>query len=268
MIHYTDYGYRINQLTQGATYNWLFLPAGPGLGSDYLIEFCKKLNLPGSISVVDFPKDGTNTQGELSIQHWRLGLIDLLQSVQNPILVAHSFSGMFVMCFPEIEQYLTGLVLMNTTTRNSFFEQVSAMKEKHNLPDLVPAASQYHLQPNHDTYKEFWQTYKYYCFTAEEKAEGEKMISLLAFNNEAYHYMIEHFYEHYMCRWAPETIPTLTISSENDFICPPQIFLQDARFQRNNILNKLISKAGHCPWLLYLAEVQRCFDELANNFLH
>lgn len=261
-MNYTDYGYRINQITAGSGPNWLFLPGGPGLGSEYLTEFCNKLQLPGAIFVLDFPQDGTNTaHGELDLECWKEGLMDLLQSFSNPILVTHSFSGMLALMMPELEQQLSGLVLMNTTTQNTFFPHINAMQEKYDLPDLVPAAGQYHLDPSNETYKAFWHTYKHYCFTAEELSEGEKMLPLFAFNNTAYYYAVEHFYIDYACKWSPKTIPAMTIASEQDFICPPQIFLDDERFQSPNMMNKLISNAGHCPWVICFEQVQQCFDD-------
>ncbi len=257
----SDYGYRINQLKEGTEYNWLFLPGGPGLGSEYLIPFCNQMNLPGSIRLLDFPKDSTNTAGILDFNYWKAGLIDLLSTTPNPIVVTHSFSGMFVLNSPEFEQYISGLVLMNTTTKNSFFQHVSAMQQKHNLPDLVPAASQYHLNPSDLTYKTFWETYKYYCFTAQELNKGEQMIPLFAFNNESYYYTIQNFYADYQCKWSPSQIPAMTISSEQDYICPPEIFIGDKRFQSNNIINKMITEAGHCPWLKHMNQIQDCFNE-------
>lgn len=260
-MKYTKYGYRINQLTESHGFSWLFLPGGPGLGSEYLADLCHKLYLPGSIFLLDFPQDGTNTQGELSIKYWREGLIDLLKSFHQPVLVTHSFAGMFALNLPELKNYLTGLVLMNTTTKNSFFEHVSAMQQQHHLPDLLPAATQYHLTPSDETYKEFWNTYKYYCFTADELTEGEKILPLFAFNNTAYYHAIEHFYPDYSCKWFPESIPTMTIASENDFICPPKIFLENKGFQGKNTINKIIAQAGHVPWLMAFNQVQQCFND-------
>lgn len=260
-MNYSDHGYRINQITTDSGYNWLFLPGGPGLGSEYLIDFCKKLKLPGSITLLDFPKDGTNTQGMLDFKYWQDGIIEVLKSHANPILVTHSFSGMFALNMPELEDLLTGIVLMNTTTTNSFFEHVNAMYQKHHLPDLVPAASEYHLSPSDKAYRTFWDTYKYYCFTQEELGIGEKMMELFAYNNKSYYYAIEHFYPDFNCKWSPETIPVMTIASELDFICPPEIFIRDKKFQKQNIANKLIFKAGHCPWIIHNDQIQICFDE-------
>lgn len=264
-MNYSTYNYKIKYIARGYDTTWLFLPGGPGLGSEYLENFCAKLTLPGNVLLLDFPKDGANTQGLLDFNYWQDGLIDLLQSYPNPILVTHSFSGMFVLNTPEIEPYLAGLVLMNTTTANSFFTHVSKMQQKHNLPDLVPTAAAYHLTPSNETYRKFWDTYKHYCFTPKELNLGEQMIPLFAFNSESYHYAIENFYADYQCQWHPK-IPTMTIASEEDFICPPQIFIQDKQFQAKNIMNKLINKAGHCPWILNFEDLQRSFDEYVQRF--
>ncbi|KTC91109.1 alpha/beta fold hydrolase [Fluoribacter dumoffii] len=260
-MNYSKYGYKIRPIKEGCGYTWLFLPGGPGLGSEYLADLCNKLQVPGSVLLLDFPQDGINTQGKLDMKCWQVGLIDLLQSIPHPVLVTHSFSGMFALNLPELNEYLAGLVLMNTTTENSFFPHVSAMQERHHLPDLIPPASQYHLAPSNETYKEFWNTYKHYCFTAEELNEGEKIIPLFAFNNAAYHYAIEHFYPDYSCKWFPQAIPVMTIASENDFICPPRIFVENNKFQGKNSIHQIIENAGHCPWLIYFNDVQCCFND-------
>lgn len=265
--YYSNYHYRIKPIfTSACGYTWIFLPGGPGLGSAYLEPFCAALKLPGSKLLADFPKDGTNSEGLLNLAYWKKGLIDVLEKNEKPILVTHSFSGMFALDTPELESCLTGLVLMNTTSKNSFFEQISTMQQLHHLPDLTFAAAKYHLHPSSESYKAFWDTYKHYCFTAEELPWGETMIPLLAFNHKSYHYAIEHFYSDYQCRWYPK-VPTLTISSEHDFICPTNIFRADSCFQQEHILNKTIPKAGHWPWLLYSNEIQQCFNEFINTRL-
>ena len=214
--------------------------------------------------LVDFPKDGNNKEGVLHFNYWKKGLIDLISHYNAPILVTHNFSAMFALDTPEIEPFLKGLVLMNTTTKNSFFEHISTMQKQHNLPDLIPTAAEYHLTPSKDTYKKFWDAYKYYCFTKEELSLGEELMNLFAFNNESYHYAIEHFYPNYRCTWRPE-IPSLTIASENDFICSPTVFTEDSSFQKTNIINKIIKNAGHYPWLLHIKDVRSCFKEFINN---
>lgn len=264
IMNYTDEGYRITPIKEGSSYQWLFFPDGPGLGTEYLIPLCQQLNLPGSIDLIDFPKDGSNPRGTLDMNQWRKGLHSLMQGYSRPIAVTHGFSGMFFLNNLQISTHLAALILMNTTTANSFFHHINTMRERYQLPDLAQEACEYHLNPSDETYKQFWEGYKYYYFTAEEQALGEQMRSSFAFNHQAYQHAIEHFYPHYQAHW-PSTLPVMTISSEYDLICPPGVFIENQRLQTPNARHHLIQKAGHCPWLLHLNELQQCLDEFIKH---
>lgn len=41
--------------------NWLFLPGGPGIGSESLHQIVDAVALPGTTWLVDLPSDGSNT---------------------------------------------------------------------------------------------------------------------------------------------------------------------------------------------------------------
>ncbi|MCC2646796.1 MAG: uncharacterized protein K0R02_861 [Rickettsiaceae bacterium] len=266
-MKHTKYGYRIKTIHEESTnnLNWLFFPGGPGLGAKYLEDVVGSLKLPGSKHIVDFPMDGANMHGKLDLKHWRDGLVDLLQNTENPIMVTHSFSGMFALTTPEIEKHLKGLVITNTTINLSFFDHVKHCAEKYNLPDLTPELDKYHADKSKEAYKEFWKTYIHYCFTAEEIEKAKPMLETFDYNNDSYNYIIENFYGDFAIKWVP-TIPTLTIASEKDFVCPPHAFTGDTRFNKSNIINKVIPDAGHCPWVNHMNEVQMCFDEYLSKF--
>lgn len=263
---FTTYGYKINLIDSGDGFNWLFLPGGPGLGSEYLEDFCAKLDLPGSKYLVDFPMDGSNTEGKLDILHWKNGLIDLCKKFGNVILVTHSFSGMFVLSIPEIEKFVKGVVFMNTTIADTFFTHIENSKKRFNLPDLTDSLTKYHNNPTHEELKSYWEVYKYYCHTKQELTEGEKLGKKYIMNNVSYNFGIANFYPNYKAQWAPSTIPALTITSEQDYICPPDIFTMDERFTKENIMNVVITNAGHVPWLLHFDKIQSAFDKYCDKF--
>ncbi len=142
-MRYTHSNYRIENLSDNQGYDWLFLPGGPGLGSAYLKTLIPSLELKGSCYLIDFPQDGDNKKGTLNLESWRSGLIELLQLFENPLLVTHSFSGMFALTIPELEDHLTGLVLLNTTPIDSFFSWVSTTEIKYKLPSIMSAINNY-----------------------------------------------------------------------------------------------------------------------------
>ena len=59
---WTPSGVRLRRRTQRpGPLNWLFLPGGPGIGSESLHELVDSAELPGTTWLVDLPGDGSNT---------------------------------------------------------------------------------------------------------------------------------------------------------------------------------------------------------------
>lgn len=111
--------------TAGANLNWLFLPGGPGLGSESLAGLTQIVKLPGSIWHLDLPGDGSNTTSNdwESFSHWSKALLEAATALSNVILVAHSTGGMYALATPELSKVLRGLVLMDSAPDASWQEQ-------------------------------------------------------------------------------------------------------------------------------------------------
>ncbi len=250
-MYYSTYHYKITAINTNNKKNrtWIFLADGPGLGCDYLKSFAHYLDLPGNTLLADFPQDGTNNEGLLSISYWKKGLLDLIQTQHNPIIIAHGFSGMLVLDTPELESLLKGLVLLNVPLTNDFSPLIAQMQHQYQLPDLVPAAAHYHLHPSNKTYQAFWQAYKYYCFTPEELKKANALLATFSFNSKTYLYALRHFYGDYQCRWYPK-LPTLTISTERNALTCANVYQKNSYYQNAFITNKSIANAGHFPWLV------------------
>ena len=79
--------------------NWLFLPGGPGLGSETLLPLIHLLNLPGTSWCLDLPGDGSNATPDDSLYfaQWSEALVEAVGTLDNVILVAHSTGGMYAL---------------------------------------------------------------------------------------------------------------------------------------------------------------------------
>ena len=110
---WTKLGARLQLISssEGKNLNWIFLPGGPGLGSEVLTPLTSLLKLPGTVWHLDLPGDGSNLQG--SIKNWKQALLEAVQSLENVILVGHSRGGMFALATPELQHLLKGLVLLD-----------------------------------------------------------------------------------------------------------------------------------------------------------
>ena len=108
--------------------NWLFMPGGPGLGSEALTGLTEivKDKIPGVIWHFDLPNDGSNNLKDQPISDWRASLIQAITAFERVILVAHSSLGMYVQTMPELEAMLHGLVLIGSAPdaswQNTFAE--------------------------------------------------------------------------------------------------------------------------------------------------
>ncbi len=119
-----------------------------------------------------------------------------------------------------------------------------------------------------DGYKEFWKTYLYYCFTSEEIVQAEKMIlPYLVYNHRSYSYICKNFYPTYTSNWVPQKLPTMTISSEFDYITPPDLFMSDPRYQRDTIYNIILKDVGHFPWLKGKTPLNHAFKTFQEEYL-
>ncbi len=249
---YSNVGYRAKLVaTQpGMPLHWLFLPGGPGLGSESFGDLCQSLRLAGNTWCIDYPNDGSNQDKHYQeFNRWKDGLVDLLKSFNNIILVAHSFSGMFVLSDPRIEKYIKGLVLLNTSPNANWMQEIPRQAEKYHLPNVSSLQEQYQKDPSDALFKKLTLACAPYFFSESTVELGKALLQKLPYSHTSYDWAGTHFHPHYEAQWIPEEIPALIMGSEYDHITPLSLFQDDERWQRNNIQMECLSDVGHFPWV-------------------
>ena len=70
--------------------NWIFLPGGPGLGSESLkdlihVLYLENYQISGNVWLLDLPGDGSNTTSDnaKSFQYWQPALIEAIETVKE-----------------------------------------------------------------------------------------------------------------------------------------------------------------------------------------
>ena len=105
---WTKLGARLTWINSrpGGIYHWIFLPGGPGLGSESLIDLTQCLKLPGTVWHLDLPGDGSNItrNNQLSFSKWSEALIEAVSLFDNVILAAHSTGGMYALATSLLEK--------------------------------------------------------------------------------------------------------------------------------------------------------------------
>lgn len=244
----------------------IFLPGGPGLGSEYWQDFIENAASLENRIILDYPGDGSNTQpaNQITINNWQTGLLDLVQQYSNPILVAHSFGGMLALSIPELENYLHGIVLLNTAPCNDQGKHLIHSRHNYGLPDFEEEYNDFLSCPCAEHWQYFIESYVPYFFTKDELIQGTVIVEQLSLSWYSYS-ISERFYESYKAQWTPQHIPCLIIDSSLDYICNPTAFIKKQEFNRPNIQHSTILNAGHFPWLLYGETVLQMLLDFSNK---
>jgi pimeloyl-ACP methyl ester carboxylesterase len=244
-------------------YNWLFLPGGPGLGSESLQPLINILNLPGKMWLLDLPEDGSNIFGNdrITFANWPNALIEAASAMKNVILVAHSTGGMFALATPELEQILIGLVLMDSAPDAGWQSYFAEYIAQHPLSEIDVLHKQYEAHPSNDLLKQLTIASVPYFSTNKSVHGLIQLMASLPFNCESHLWADKHFDRTYRVKWVPLTLPTLIFAGEEDHITPLKLFASTESFQKPNILIRSIQHAAHFPWMDNPQQVIQVFAE-------
>ncbi len=247
--------------------NWLFLPGGPGLGSESLLPLVKALRLPGSIWLLDLPGDGSNVVPGCpdAISRWPQALLEAARLFERPLLAAHSTGGMFALSLPELEPLLRGLILLDSAPDAGWQKHFAAEIKRRPVPGLKALKDEYDRNPSNRTLQALTAASAPYLFTSQSLQEGQRFLSALPYQAEACRWSEQHFDATYRAKWVPESIPALILAGEEDCLTPLKLFQNEKRFHRKNIHFQSIPNAAHFPWMENPIEVARAFSAFAKR---
>lgn len=250
-------------------HNWLFLPGGPGADSSCFTSLMENLDVSGNFWLIDFPGNGDNLPHGLEANYdfdsWQDLLIPAIKRFKNPILVGHSFGGMLPLLLPELENILSGFVVLNSAPKLWLNETQNQLKAN-NIVTTSEPGKKFRDNPTLETFRAALLANAHCHFPAISLAEGKKMFERLPFNYKAMLWWLTKAPDiNYDAKWIPQSIPTLVMSGCQDFIVPSVMFERDERFHRNNIMIKTIQNAGHFVWLDNMPGVNEAFTSLLIN---
>jgi pimeloyl-ACP methyl ester carboxylesterase len=251
-------GYRLRKIQGDKNQlNWLFLPGGPGMGSEYLEDFVSKLNLPGNKILGDFPGDGSNRNTtDISYEQWRSKLLVVIKKLTPCILVTHSFSGMFALTIPELEKLLTGLVIISSAPDKRWMQEFELTIKTYDLPALGNTGIAFSKEPTDDNLRLAFIERIPYLFLPHEIKVGKELLKATVYNAVTRIWAYQHFHPNYAYTWYPQTLPTIIIGSKDDRLLPIKLFLEQEEWHRDNIQFLVLEGTGHFPWLSCFSSIQ------------
>ena len=95
--------------------NVLFLSGIPGLSSEYFLPLARILELPTTVWRIDLPDNGGNLSPRFkNFEKWFQLFLKVIKLFERPILISHGFGGMLPLMLPQMEELLSGIILLNT----------------------------------------------------------------------------------------------------------------------------------------------------------
>lgn len=249
-------------------FTWLFIPGGPGLDSRYLETLLHELSpLPGKVYLLDFPGSGSHFVPDQQFDDWLSLFTPTIAGFKNPIIVGHSFGGMFPYLFPACETILSGFVSLNSAPC-LWLEAAAKFAQKNALPDLTADMLAFTQSPSQKTFNKALETCMPYYFPKHTLQKGKDLLVGIDFPYEPAVWWQQKAAEiSFNAKWIPDQLPTMIIGGEHDAICPFVLYQEDIRFDRSNIQKIYIEGAGHCPWIEKPQEMKKAFEEFVERLM-
>jgi pimeloyl-ACP methyl ester carboxylesterase len=250
--------------------NWLFLPGGPGIGSESLHELVDGLDLPGDLWLVDLPGDGSNRDAPGApievFSVWPHAVVEAARALPNVAFAGHSTGGMYLLATPELETNIIGLALLDTAPDCSWHPRYVEMAAANPLPEVDRAAAVYAADRCDENIAAVAVASAPWNFTPAGLEAGRALLARMPYNNAAVEWSDAHFDHTYGARWWPQTLPTLILAGDEDRIVW-QGGWNDPRFAGDNVIRRTAPEAGHFPWIENPAAVRSAFSDLAARVL-
>ncbi len=250
------------------SYNWVFLPGGPGCDSRFFKELIEILDLPGNVWLIDLPGNGDNVKNisdDYDYDNWIDIFVSTIKKFDNPILVGHSFGGMFPLLFPELENHLKGFVILHSAP-SLWLEEAAKYAKNFDVPDLTYEMQELINNPNQETFDIALQACLPYYVKKETVPLLKEKIGEIPFHFRPAVWWQKKVIElNFSAKWIPQNVPTVIVGGKYDCICPFHLFKNDKRFNRPNIVFRYIEDAGHISWIENPKAIKTIFDEFLSR---
>ncbi|GAA5252433.1 hypothetical protein KNCP2_07210 [Candidatus Rickettsia kedanie] len=164
---------------------------------------------------------------------------------------------MFSLTIDNLENILTGLVIMSSTPNNPWTKETA---NKYNLSDIINDINELYANPTDDQLKTFFYANIPYIFCEHEIPVGKQLLALCSYNIKTRIWASQNFYNSYKYSWIPNKLPTLIIGSHDDKSLPIKLFSENTKWSRSNIKIIELYDTGHFTWL-------SCFERINEELL-
>ncbi|MGI5450055.1 alpha/beta fold hydrolase [Streptomyces sp. CA-243310] len=264
---WTPSGVRLRRAShRPGRWNWLFVPGGPGLGSESLLGLVRAAEVPGTAWLLDLPGDGSN-RGLPAVPRdpyarWPDVLVEAAEALSDVVVVGHSTGGMFLLSVPALAPHLAGLALVDSAPHAGWRDSFAAYADTHPCPEAAAAATAHARHPTDASLRALTLAAAPWNFTPDSLAEGRSLLAGLPYNHAATAWADQHFDDAYEARWAPRGLPTLIVSGAEDRVVDQHLWREEPAFNGPETHHRVIEGAGHFPWIENPDAIRSAFADL------
>lgn len=244
--------------------NWLFLPGGPGIGSESLAGLVDAVQVPGACWLVDLPGDGSNPGPPDAYALWPKVLVEAAQILPSCVYAGHSTGGAYLLWTPEVEASLAGLALISTAPDASWYGRYLQMTQDNPIPAMDSAVAAFERSADSNTLRDLAVESAPWNFEPDFVEEGRRLLQAMPYNLPAVEWSDKNFDHIYRKQWWPDTLPTLIISGERDRIVAQDLWV-GPQFEQPNVRRFVIEGAGHFPWVENPGAVRAAFADFSER---
>ena len=259
---------RLTSSTPGR-WNWLFVPGGPGLGSESLLGLVRAVAPPGRAWLVDLPGEGSNRGGPAvppdPYALWPGVLAEAAEGLDDVVMAGHSTGAMFLLSVPALEERLAGVALVSGAPHAGWRDAFAAYARDHALPEVDAAAERYARCPDDAALRDLTSAAAPWNFGEAALPAGRAALRDLPYCQAAVAWADARFDDGYRARWTPTALPALVVSGEHDHVVDQGLWRGDPGFTGPNVLHRRIAGAGHWPWFEAPGAVRSAFGDLVER---
>lgn len=263
---FTTSGVRLRLFAERAgDCDWIFVPGGPGLGSESLEELVHAIDVSGRSWLLDLPGDGSNVSppgapaSPYSI--WPDVLVEAAKAFPRSIMVGHSTGGMYILSVPELEACVAGIALVSSAPDARWRSAFAEMTARHPLAAVDEAGARYAIDRTPERLRGVAVASAEWNFTTESLDRGRELLGRMPYNPEAVEWSERAFDDVYVSKWWPRSLPTLVVSGLEDRIVDQSLW-RAAPFEGEHVMHARIDGAAHFPWLERPGAVREAFHAL------
>lgn len=252
----------VNKIISGSKINWLLIPGGPGMSSDYLAEIFEKIDLQGTIHTFDFFKY-PSLADEFVLENIEADINYFCDRFENVVLLGHSSAGMLLQSI-RLKRNCKVILLCSSPSLTCF--EIAQKESEHFTAEeksiIEIAEKNYSMNKSNDSFKKLFKAWRPYYALKKHESVYDSLIDNCGFDWKFYEWG-NRFFFNYFSQHNQKIKNVLMVNSDFDKLCPT-VLCEDL-YSKETIVS--LPLHSHFPWIENTELFKKTFKEIESAIL-